>query len=100
MIIKTKWDNQNHLAIEEKTTLVTPMAITKTSLRPLEKIKKADTNKNVCSSNHFEILQDDLEENDYDLNNYPINGNFDPNKDNEKQCPTKMQKQNLLWQLF
>ena len=76
------------------------MAITKTSLRPLEKIKKADTNKNVCSSNHFEILQDDLEENDHDLNNYSINGNSDPNKDNEKQCPTKMQKQNLLRHLF
>ena len=34
MIIKTKWGNQNHPAIEEKTTLVALMTTTSTSFGP------------------------------------------------------------------
>ena len=48
MLIKTKWDIQNHSATEEKTTLVTLMTSTKTSFIPLKIVKneeKADTSK-------------------------------------------------------
>ena len=48
-------------------------------------MKKADAMKEFSSSNCFEILQDDIKENDHDLNeNYPIDNNSDSNKDNEK----------------
>ena len=40
MIIKTEWDNQNHLAIEEKTTLVTLITTTNTEKIPLENHQK------------------------------------------------------------
>ena len=39
-MIKTKWGNQNHSTIEEKTTLVTLMATTATSFRLLENRQK------------------------------------------------------------
>ena len=48
-------------------------------------MKKADAMKEFSSPNCFEILQDDIKENDHDLNeNYPIDNNSDSNKDNEK----------------
>ena len=46
------------------------------------KTKKADTNK---ESNRFQILQDDISENDHDLNvNDPIDNNSNLSKDKEK----------------
>ena len=100
MIIKMKWGNQNHSAIEEKTTLLKLMTTTNTSLRPLEnrqKWKKADSNKDFFSPNHFETLQDDVKENDHNLTeNDPIDNNSDLSKDKEKQYRTETQKQKLL----
>ena len=52
----------------------------------LSKMKKADNIKNCSSPNRFEILQDDIKENDHDLNeNDPIyNNNSDFSNDKEK----------------
>ena len=76
------------------------MTTTNTSLRPLEnrqKWKKADSNKDFFSPNHFETLQDDVKENDHNLTeNDPIDNNSDLSKDKEKQYRTETQKQKLL----
>ena len=53
--------------------------------RKLSKMKKADTNKDFPLPNRFEILQDDIKENDYDLNEIdPIDNNYDSSKEKEK----------------
>ena len=56
-------------------------------------MKKADAMKEFSSPNCFEILQDDIKENDHDLNeNYPIDKNSYFKKGIEKQCPMETQK--------
>ena len=71
MIMKAKWGNQNHSAIEEKTTLVTLMTTTNIyqfqNPRKYSKMKKAGTNKDFSSHNRFEILQGDIKESNHDL---------------------------------
>ena len=48
-------------------------------------MKKTGTNKYFSSTNRFEILQDDIKENDQDINNNdPIDNNSDSSKDKEK----------------
>ena len=56
-------------------------------------MKKADGMKEFSSPNCFEILQDDIKENDHSLNeNYPIDNNSDPSKDNEKTVSNRNTK--------
>ena len=64
-------------------------------------MKKADTIKDSSSPNRFEILQDNIKENDHDLNeNDPIDNNSDSSRSRLKQRRTEIQKQTLLQQLF
>ena len=66
------------------------------------KMKKADTNKDFSSPNRFQILQDDVNENDHDLNeNDSINYNSDSSKEKEKTMSNRNKKeQKLLRQFF
>ena len=91
MVIKMKWGNQNHSAIEEKTTLMTTMS---TSFRPVKNCQKwKPINKAFSSPNHFQNFQDNINENDHDLNeNDPIGSNFDSNKDKEKTMSNRNTK--------
>ena len=54
---------------------------------------QADTNKDFSSPNRFEILQDDIKENDHGLNeNDPIDNNSESSKDKEKTISNKITK--------
>ena len=62
--------------------------------RKPSKKKKADNNKDFSSPNRFEILQDDIKENDHDLNESdPIDNNSDSSKDKEKTMSNRNTKQ-------
>ena len=56
-------------------------------------MKKAGTSKYFSSTNRFEILQDDIKENDQDINNNdPIDNNSDSSKDKEKPMSNRNTK--------
>ena len=96
MIMKTKWGNQDHSAIEEKTKLVAQWQLQILVLDPSEvaNLKKADANKDFSSPNHFDISQDNIKENDHDVNeNDPIdNNNSDSSKHKEKTMSNRNTK--------
>ena len=85
MIIKRKWGRKNHQPIEKKTTLVMPVATTNINSRALENCQKWKKQKPINIFfwlNHFEILQDNIKENDHDLiKNYPIGNNCDSSQE-------------------
>ena len=56
-------------------------------------MKKTDTNKDFSSPKRFQILQDDINENDHDLNeNDLIDNNSDSSKDKEKTMSNRNTK--------